>query len=157
MNKKIYIGADHAGFKLKERIKKYFEQEKISYEDVGNFVYDKKDDYPDFARKLGQKVVKNKTLGIMICGSSLGSCIATNKVKGVRAVSVCDEGQAKLARNDNNANVLCLAGNDFKDDKKKLSRICFQKQKRMINVFLTEKFSKAKRHQRRVKKISKIK
>ncbi len=141
--KKIYIGSDHAGFKLKEQIKKWLDSKKIKYEDVGALILDMKDDYPDFAIPLAEKVVKDKTKGILLCGSAEGVCIAANKVKGARAVNPSTVKLAKLSREHNDANILCLSG-WFGD---------LGKSKKMITTFLNTSLSKESRHRRRVNKI----
>ena len=142
----IYLGADHAGFKLKEQIKKYFQTQNIEFQDLGNFKLYKNDDYPEFGFKVAKAVAKNpQNRGILICGSSFGVCIVANKVKGIRAVSICDINDAKLSREHNDANVLCLSGWDLKSD------LAIK----IINIWLKTKFSKAKRHLRRLAMIKK--
>ena len=146
MAKIIYVGADHAGFKLKEKIKPYLEKLGYQVKDFGNWVFDKKDDYPDFAHKVALAVKKTKNPGILFCGSSEGMCIAANKVKGIRAVSIDSVKLAKKTRTDDDANVLCLSGWYLKPDLAK----------KIIKVWLGTKFSKAKRHVRRLNKIKRI-
>jgi len=137
----IYLGADHAGFKLKEQIKNYLKAQKLKFQDLGNFKLDKKDDYPEFGFKVAKAVAKNpQNRGILICGSSFGVCIVANKVKGIRAVSICNIKDAKLSREHNDANVLCLSGRDLNSEMAK----------KIINIWLRTKFSKAKRHLRRL-------
>lgn len=153
MTKKIYLGADHAGFRLKEKIKSWLKVEKITFEDLGNLVYDKNDDYPDFAERVGRKVVKDKTKGILLCGSAEGICIAANKIKGVRAVNPQNILQAKLSRADNDANILCLAGGGML---KPIPGIPLAKAKEMILTFLRTPFSREQRHVRRLNKIKRL-
>lgn len=143
----IYIGSDHAGFSLKEKIKKYLIKLGIDLQDLGAKSLDPKDDYPDFAIAVANKVSKNSgSLGIIICGTGLGSCIVANKIKGIRATSAWNENTARQARGHLNANVLCLAG-----------RIQTAKEaKRIVKIWLETKFSGEKRHLRRIKKINKI-
>ena len=109
MARKIYLGADHAGFVLKEKVKRWLIEKKIAFEDLGNLVYDKEDDYPDFAEKVAKRVMQDGSKGILFCGSAEGIAIAANKVKGVRAVAVWDKKIAQLSREDNDANILCFA------------------------------------------------
>ncbi|MBI4152751.1 RpiB/LacA/LacB family sugar-phosphate isomerase [Candidatus Woesearchaeota archaeon] len=149
--KKIYIGADHAGFDLKEKIKAWLDTEKIAYDDCGNTAYNSDDDYPDFAEKVARKVVKNNGLGLLACGSAEGICIAANKVRGVRAVNPHDLAQVKVSREHNDANILCLAGGGML---KPQPGISFSKAKKMIRAFLNTPFSGAERHQRRIQKIA---
>jgi len=144
--KKVYIGSDHAGFKLKEQIKKWLKQKKINYQDLGNKVLDVTDDYPDFAEKMARKVVKEKTLGVLLCGSAEGVCIAANKVKRARAVTPFSLKTARLAREHNDANIICLSG-WFGD---------YYKITKMLEVFLNTPFSGEERHVRRLNKIKKI-
>lgn len=144
----VYIGSDHAGFELKEKIKKWLEKEKIKFQDMGNLKYDKSDDYPDYAAKVARAVAKSKgkSRGILFCGSAEGVCIAANKVKGARAVNPATIKLALLSREHNDANIICLSGwfGSLATSKK------------MIKVFLNTKFSSAARHKRRVLKIKKL-
>lgn len=144
--KPIYIGSDHAGFNLKEKIKKWLEHKHVPYIDVGNKILVPKDDYPDFAAALARKVVAEKSLGILICGSAQGMGIAANKIKGARAVIPYSLREARLSKEHNNANIICLSG----------WFMHLHKAKRMIEVFLTTPFSKAPRHLRRLLKIKKL-
>jgi RpiB/LacA/LacB family sugar-phosphate isomerase len=155
MAKKIYLGADHAGFELKEKIKKYFDKKKIGYQDLGNLVYDKNDDYPDVAALVAKTVIKNKSKGILICGSSHGVCTVVNKFKGVRASSAANELEAYFARKHGNNNVLCLAGGGTVDKKGKIG-FNWPLTKKIIDKWLTTKFDQATRRKRRLNKIKKI-
>jgi len=139
----IAIGSDHGGFKLKEKLKKYFIKNKIKFEDLGNKELDPNDDYPDYAKKVAKKISKSKDVGILICGSSQGVCIVANKQKGIRAVSITNTRDARLSRLHNDANVLCLSG----------WNTSFIKAKSIVKVFLSTKFSNEVRHKRRIKKI----
>ncbi len=137
----IYLGADHAGFRLKEQLKKFLSTKKLKFVDLGNFKLDKNDDYPEFGYKAANAVAKNpQNRGILICGSSFGVCIVANKVKGIRAVSICNIKDAKLSREHNDANVLCLSGWDLK----------LEMAKKIVDIWLKTKFNKAKRHLRRL-------
>ncbi len=146
MKNDVYIGGDHAGFFVKEKLKEFLEGKDIDYQDLGPYKYNKKDDYPDYAFKVGEKVSKNKnSKGILICGSGLGVSVAANKVKGIRAVSAYDEYSAKMSRIDGDSNVLGLSG----------KHIPFSKIRRIVSVWLSTEFSGAVRHKRRISKISK--
>ena len=145
MVKAIAIGADHAGFKLKEEIKKYLDKQKIGYIDFGAYKLNKKDDYPNFAFKVAKYVAKNNTKGILICGSGVGMGIAANKVKGVRAAHVHSVKGAKLSRQHDDANVLCMGAMDVKTPLAK----------RIIGVFLKTK-AHSGRHKRRIDKIKRF-
>lgn len=144
--KTIYLGSDHAGFQLKEKLKVWLLKKKINFVDLGNTKLDKKDDYPDYAKKVSKAVVEEKSKGILFCGSGQGMCMVANKIKGVRAGVVTNLREARLIREHNNANVLCLSGWEMKD----------QLAYRIVNKFLNTKFSKNVRHKRRVNKIKKM-
>ena len=144
---KIFIGADHAGFKLKQALKKYLTTLGVRYEDLGNLKFDSGDDYPDFAKKLAQQVSQTKNArGILICDSGIGVCIVANKVKNIRAANIYTLKAAKKSREHNNANVLCL-GQDY---------LKTAYAKKIVNVWLSTKFSSVVRHRRRVNKINKL-
>jgi len=142
---KLYIGSDHAGLDMKEKIKSYLKKKNIELEDIGAITFDKNDDYPDYAFKLGEKVAKDKkSRGIIICGSGQGVGMAANKVKGVRAAIAYDIYSAKMSRLDNDSNVLALNGRRFS----------FEKTKKIVNTWLSTSFSGEKRHERRIREIS---
>jgi ribose 5-phosphate isomerase B len=142
---RVFLGADHAGFKFKEKLKKIFEKKKMDYEDYGAYAENKEDDYPDYAFVVGAHVSKNSaSLGILLCGSAVGMAIAANKVRGVRAVACNDLRTAKLSRQHNNANVLCLQARKTK----------FEHIEKIVNIWMKTKFSHEDRHRRRIHKIS---
>ena len=143
----IYLGADHAGFDLKEQIKKYLDKINQPYEDKGNLKYEKDDDYPQYGYKVAQAVANDKkSKGILICGTSYGMCIIANKVKGVRAVSVKNAQEAKEIRKHNDANIMCLPG----------WGLSFNKAKKIVDTFFIFKFEAIPRRIRRLNKIKKI-
>jgi len=144
----IYIASDHGGFKLKKRLIRYLQNDlKIDVEDMGPDQYDKTDDYPDFAEPLAKKVLENKdSLGIMICGAGQGSCIATNKVNGIRAAIGYSVEGAKMSKIDNDANILCLAGRMISEDHAMT----------IVKHWIETPFSKEDRHVRRLGKLEKI-
>jgi ribose 5-phosphate isomerase B len=145
MIKKIYLSADHAGFKLKERIKRFLDKKKIPYEDLGTDSL-KSVDYPDYAKKVAKKVAKEKnSRGILICGTGTGMAIAANRFKGVRAAAAYDIYSAKMSRVDNDANVLGLRGRFFP----------FEKIKKIISIWLKTPFSGKSRHRIRIQKLEK--
>ncbi len=144
--KTIYLGSDHAGFKLKEKIKDWLIDSNIPFLDLGNVILDKNDDYPDFAIKVSNMTILNKSKGILICGSAQGMCMAANKIKGIRAGIAYNVRDAKLLREHNNANVVCLSG----------WGISIEDSKKIIKKFLDTEFSSEPRHKRRVNKIIKL-
>ncbi len=108
---KIVIGADHAGFELKEIIKRELERNAHTVLDVGAHDYDRVDDYPDFAAAVGRAVVDGRgERGILICGSGVGASIAANKIKGVRACLCHDIYSATQGVEHDDMNILCLGG-----------------------------------------------
>ncbi|MFC2169267.1 ribose 5-phosphate isomerase B [Acidobacteriota bacterium] len=141
---KVIIASDHAGFKLKEKVKEYLERKRIDFEDLGtNSLHSV--DYPDYAIKVAKKVAAHKELrGILICGSGTGMAIAANKVKRIRAVAAYDVYSAKMSRLDNDTNILGLRGRFFP----------FEKVKKIITAWLDTPFSHQERHKTRIKKIA---
>jgi len=139
----IYIGSDHAGYTLKEEIKKFLESLGYEFIDVGTDSIEPAD-YPDYAKKVVDGVLDNpENRGIMICGTGIGSCIAANRHKSIRAALPYNEETARLSREHNNANILCLGGRTMD---KELA-------KKMTRIWLETPFSEAERHVRRLKKI----
>ncbi len=145
MSKKIILGSDHAGFELKEEIKKFLEELGYEYDDLGTHSKEPCD-YPETAFKVAKKVAETNDTGILMCGSGLGEAIAANKVKGIRAANCFNEYTAKVSREHNNSNVLCLGARVLKTDEAK----------NITKIFLTTEFSKEERHRRRVKQITQI-
>ena len=140
--RKIFISSDHAGFKLKENIKKYLSKNNISFQDMGPSS-DTRVDYPDFAHKVAKKVkTSKKNMGILVCGSGMGMNIAANRHKNIRAAQCFNLKSTKLSRLHNDANIITL-GSRLLTKKNALS---------CINVFLNTKFEGG-RHSRRIKKI----
>lgn len=138
----LVIGADHAGFELKEYLKTLLQQEGWQVEDKGTFSTESTD-YPDYAHSVANAVADGKaTAGILICGSGIGVSITANRHKGVRAALTWNEEVASLTRQHNNANVICLP-----------ARFISQEQAvNMIQTFLSTPFEGG-RHERRVSKI----
>lgn len=139
----VAIGADHAGFEYKEEVKKLLETKGLKIEDKGTYNCDSVD-YPDFAHPVANDVANGKAaFGILICGSGNGVCITANKHAGIRAALCWNEELAALARQHNNANVLCLPARF----------VSLQQAKAMTEVFMNTSFEGG-RHERRVEKIS---
>jgi len=142
---KFAIGSDHAGFELKEHLKKYIASKNIDVIDVGT---DRPEsvDYPDFAAKVGKLVSENEVdFGILICGTGIGMSIAANKIKGIRAALCLMPEMASLARKHNNANVLVLPGR----------LIGFELATWIFDAFLNSSFEGG-RHERRINKIKEL-
>jgi len=138
---KIILASDHAGFKLKEEIKKFLIKRKKMIIDLGT-KNDKSVDYPDFAHSLSNKMKKNgKEFGILVCGSGIGMDMVANKHKNVRAALCYNVKSTKLSREHNNANVMAIGA---RLTKKNLALKC-------VYAFINTKF-KGGRHLRRIKK-----
>ena len=141
----IILACDHAGYVLKEQIKEFFNKENITTIDIGTYSTESVD-YPDYAKAGNQKVLENSNnVGIYICGTGIGMCIAANKNPKIRAALCTSTTFASLARKHNDANVLILPGRF----------ISKQKAIRIVKVFLTTNFEGG-RHARRVKKLKEI-
>ena len=142
---KIALGADHAGFELKQKVKQLLDQQGTAVEDYGT-VSEESVDYPDFARKVAEEVAgKRADLGILVCGSGIGMAIAANKVPGVRAANITSESEAQMSREHNDLNVLTLGARVLDEDKAL----------KIVDKWLHTSFAGG-RHQRRVDKISEI-
>ena len=140
--KKVFIASDHAGFKLKEQIKKKFSN-KINIIDLGTNNSTTSVNYPNFAHQLCKKVsINNKNIGILVCGSGMGMSMAANRHKKIRAALCYSVKNTKLSRLHNNSNVITLGARLIK---KELAFKC-------INTFLSTPFENG-RHLKRVKKI----
>ena len=139
--KKIYIASDHAGFNLKESIKKKYSK-KYNLFDLGPVKSSKSVNYPDYAHKLSKKINKKQNIGILVCGSGMGMAMTANKHKNIRAALCYSVKNAKLSRLHNDANVITLGERLIS---KNLAFKC-------INAFLNTKFEGG-RHLTRVKKI----
>ncbi len=108
---KVVIGADHAGFELKEIIRQELEASGFDVIDVGAFEYLKEDDYPDYAEAVARAIVSGRgERGVLVCGSGVGACIAANKIRGVRACLCHDSYSAVQGVEHDDMNILCLGG-----------------------------------------------
>jgi ribose 5-phosphate isomerase B len=108
---KIYLGSDHNGFHLKEKVFAYLAKRDIAVEDVGNKELDPDDDFPQFAELAALKIIGDEdpdARAILICGGGQGMAIAANRFRGIRASVIWDSEEARMTRNDNDSNVLCL-------------------------------------------------
>ncbi|MEQ8362156.1 MAG: ribose 5-phosphate isomerase B [Cyclobacteriaceae bacterium] len=143
MKQKIAIGSDHAGYEMKEEVKSLLQKQGFEINDFGTNSTESAD-YPDFAHPVATAVEKGENeLGILICGSANGVAMAANKHQGIRAAICWNEELASLARQHNNANVLCLPARFIKMDLAE----------KIVDQFLKVDFEGG-RHERRVNKIS---
>ena len=161
---KIYIGSDHTGLELKEKLKKYLSELELGYEitDKGAFKYDADDDYPDFIRPVAEAVAKDKgSMGIIMGGSGQGEAMCANRVPGARAALFYGEALAKeavdingkksvdpfeivkLARIHNDANIISLSNRFLSENQMKFA----------VELFLKTPFTGEERHQRRIEKL----
>lgn len=142
-DKLIILASDHNGFKLKNELNEYLT--KIGYEvvDMGNVNMEAEDDYPDFAFRAGKKVVVGGARGVFVCGSGVGMSIAANKVKGVRAFNALSIKLAKMAKSDDDTNVICIGTRN----------VNIGLAKRIVKTWLGMKFNKKSKYKRRVEKI----
>jgi ribose 5-phosphate isomerase B len=142
---KIALGADHAGFELKENIKRLLAAQGLQVDDRGTHSPESVD-YPDFARAVADEVARHDAdFGILVCGTGIGMSMSANKVPGIRAAKADTEFEAEMARAHNNANVLCLG-----------ARVTdAARAEKLVRKFLDTRFE-AGRHQRRVDKIMAI-
>jgi ribose 5-phosphate isomerase B len=141
----VALGADHGGFRIKEALKPILESLGLEVRDVG--VYDEKPaDYPDLALKVAELVASEKAArGVMVDGAGIGSCIAANKVPGIRAALCYDKASAKNSREHNDSNVLTLGG-----------RLLTESQaEEVLRTWIATPFAGG-RHQERVRKIFEI-
>jgi len=140
--KKISLSSDHAGFELKESIKKFLIKKKIKVIDLGPKNKDSVD-YPDYAKKVVRNITAKKSdMGILVCGSGTGMAMSANKFKKIRAAVCYNKASTRLSRQHNNANIIALGARlTKKSDAIKL-----------VNVFLNTKFEGG-RHLRRVNKV----
>ena len=141
----IAIGSDHAGYAVKEEIKKHLEDNKILFKDFGTFS-EESCDYPVLAEKVADSVVSGESSkGILICGTGIGISIAANKVKGIRAALCYEPALAEMSRKHNDANIVCLGGRTTD----------FETAKAIVDAFLNTDFEGG-RHKKRLGKIENI-
>ena len=139
---RYYIASDHAGFRLKAELIKHLNQKGFEVRDLGTDS-EESCDYPDYALKAAQKVAGEDAKGILICGTGIGSCISANKVKGIRAALIHSEFTGRMAKEHNNANIVCLGAR----------AVDLETAKKSVDAWLEAEFQGG-RHERRVKKIT---
>lgn len=146
---KIYIGADHRGYALKERLSDYLKRAGYDVVDQGDSQLDENDDFPQFAAKVATAVLAaedHDSKGILMCGSGQGVAMAANSFKGVRAALCWDRRSARESRNDDDANVLCLPANQVE----------LQETEIIVETWLNTQFAGAPRFLRRIQQIDNL-
>ncbi len=143
----IFLGADHDGWALKEKIKLSLQVQGYKVSDQGNLKHEADDDYPDYAKRVALMMKKNKdSRGILFCDSGQGMLMAANRFKHLRAGFGHSEESIRQARADEDINVLCLM----------TKNLSFKKAESLIKIFLDSRFSQAARHKRRIQKLNKL-
>lgn len=148
---KIYLGADHQGFAMKEDVFAYLAKRGYDVEDVGDKELDPNDDFPEFAQMAALKVLGDEhddAKAILLCGGGQGMCIAANRFRGIRASVIWDAYEAKMTRNDNDSNILCLPSRVLHDETKLWQDI--------IDTWLSTPFAAAPRYKRRNAQIDEL-
>ncbi|EDK72625.1 sugar-phosphate isomerase, RpiB/LacA/LacB family [candidate division TM7 genomosp. GTL1] len=149
---KIFLGSDHRGFHLKEKVFAYLSKHNYDVEDIGDKVLDPNDDFPEFAQAATLKVIgedeKNDPRAILLCGGGQGMAMAANRFRGIRASVIHDANEAKMTRNDNDSNILCLPADQLEDDEEALYGI--------IETWLNTPFAKAARYVRRNRQLDEL-
>lgn len=143
----IFVGSDHAGFELKNQLLEFLKSKKLKTEDCGTTSAESCD-YPVYAKIVSENVLKTPgAFGLLICGSGIGMSIAANKINGIRAAVAGDPKSAALAREHNNAQILCLGARI----------LSLEMAKKCLEAFLEAKFDTSNsRHQRRIDLIAKM-
>jgi ribose 5-phosphate isomerase B len=142
----IYIGSDHAGYELKEKIKEFLKEQNYKVKDMGAFKLDSEDDYPDFIIPVAESVAKDPgSFGIILGGSGEGEAMSANRIEGVRAAEYYggDPEIIKVSRLHNNANILSLGARFLNEEDAR----------EVVSLFLETKFKGEERHVRRIKKL----
>ena len=147
MKERIAVAADHAGYPLNERVIAELREAGHEIVDFGTHDGTQPDDYPDYARQVGQAVQTGTAhIGILICGSGVGAAVAANKLRGIRAAMCGDTYSAHQSREHDDCNVLCLGarvvGVELALD--------------IVRTFVAARFTGEERHRRRVKKIAEL-
>ena len=142
----IYLGTDHRGFALKEKIKQWLTEWGYEYHDVGALEYNKDDDYPVYASKVAESMTEVDDRGIILCGSGVGVDEVANKFDGIRSGLALNKEQIEAARKDDNINVLAIAS-DFTSE---------EDAQEIVKTFLKTEFADEERFNRRLGEIEKI-
>lgn len=147
---KIYLGSDHNGFHLKEKVFAYLSKRGHDVQDVGDKEPDPEDDFPQFAQLACLKVLGDEdedARAILLCGGGQGMCMAANRFRGIRASVIWDDFEAKMTRNDNNSNVLCIPSRLFDDS---------DAWQAIVDTWLTTPFASAERYRRRNRQLDEL-
>ena len=149
---KIYLGSDHNGCAMKEQVFAYLAKRGYDVEDVGDKELDPEDDFPQFAQMAALKVLGdddgNDPRAILLCGGGQGMAMAANRFRGIRASVIWDEYEAKMTRNDNDSNILCLPSRVLEKDEPEWKAI--------IDTWLETPFAAAPRYKRRNAQIDEV-
>lgn len=140
--REVMMGSDHRGFELKEKIKKHLRSKGWQITDMSP-EKNQSDDYPDIAIAVAEKISQVNGLGVLVCGSGAGVCVAANKVNGVRAAMAINPRQARKMKEDDDINIVCLS-NDF---------ISEDENTEIVEEFLNSVFASEERFIRRIQKI----
>lgn len=144
---KIYIGADHRGFALKETLKAYLSTKGYEVIDMGAFKHEPTDDFVDFAKVVAAKVVGDSdSRGVLLCGSAAGMCIAANKIGGIRCGAGHSVKEVEAMRHDDDINILAIPA-DYVEE---------SVTKELLDAFLTTVFTPEERYVRRIAKIKEL-
>jgi len=148
----IYLGADHRGFYLKEQVFGYLAKHHYEVQDVGNEELDPSDDYPEFAQIAALKIIGDSSkdsTGILLCGDGQGMAITANRFRGIRAIVAWDANEARIARRDLDANILCVPARLLEDQDDGVWQ-------GIIETWLATPYSGAARHSRRISQIDEV-
>ncbi|MGH7241577.1 MAG: RpiB/LacA/LacB family sugar-phosphate isomerase [Candidatus Saccharimonadales bacterium] len=146
---KIYIGADHNGFEFRQQVADFLTRSGYEVVDEGDTKLDPQDDYPQFAGRTVNALLADgdpESRAVLICGSGQGMCIAANRFKGIRACLCLDAHEARVARNDDDCNVLCLPAR----------MMSAQEAEPIISAWLRTPFAGADRFKRRIKELDEL-
>ena len=141
----IYLGADHRGFSLKEKVKIWLNEWQHEFKDLGPNSLNPDDDYTTYASSVSEEVAKGENKGILICGSGVGVDVVANKYDGIRSSIGKNVEQVKAGRNDDDMNMLVIAADYTNEDEAK----------DMVKTFLETNFGNAPRHKKRLDDIKK--
>lgn len=143
----IYLGADHGGYERKEQLKRYLKRQRVRFMDLGPDRLNTDDDYPLIALRVARAVRTNKRhRGILLCRSGVGVSIVANKVPGIRSVLANTPWTARMARRDEDANILSLSA----------EQLTAAQARRIVRTWLTARFAGFPRYRRRLKQIGEV-